>query len=72
MVKEIDTLKAQPAQAGGEIPGTVPAPAAGAPASTNAAPATPAAPAAGAPASTNAAPAAEPAAATAKPNPSNK
>ena len=48
MVKEIDTLKAQPAAIGAEIPGSAPAPA-----STNAAPATPAAPP-----STNAAPAA--------------
>jgi hypothetical protein len=39
MVKEIDTLKAQPAAIGAEIPGAAPA----APASTNAAPATPAA-----------------------------
>jgi hypothetical protein len=64
MVKEIDTLKAQPAAIGGEIPGSAPAPA---PASTNAAAATPSAPAAGAPA-----PAAGPAATTpppAKPNP---
>jgi len=53
MVKEIDTLKAQPAQAGGEIPGTAPAPAAPAPASTNAAPAAPAA----APAASGAGPA---------------
>jgi hypothetical protein len=48
MAKEIDTLKAQPAAAGCEIPGAVPAPAA-----APAAPATP--PSAGAP-STNAAP----------------
>jgi hypothetical protein len=62
MAKEIDTLKSQPAAAGCEIPGAVPAPA---PASTNAAPAAGApAPTAGA---TNAAPA-KPAAPTAKSN----
>jgi len=45
MVREIDTLKAQPLQAGGEIPGAAPAPEPAAPASTNAAPEKPAAPA---------------------------
>jgi len=53
MAKEIDTLKAEPAQVGCEIPGVAPAPAA-APAaptlSTNASPAAPAKPAPAAPA----------------------
>ena len=64
MAAEVDTLKAQPAAVGCEIPGTTPAPAptpAAAPATTNAAPIKPAAPAAK-----------KPATSTAKPTPSNK
>jgi len=65
MVKEIDTLKAQPVQAGGVIVVPTPVPAAGGSASTNAASATPLAPAAKTNATTTASP-------PAKPNPANK